>query len=68
MTLIIALVFAWGIKQYFIDPLGMTARMQVFFKGTEVQQPNSEGEAKLDKLSSSFRELKGKTFTRAEAA
>lgn len=59
LTLIIALVFAWGIKQAIIEPFGMTALMQVFFKVTEGQDPNPEWEARLDKLSSGFRELKG---------
>lgn len=59
LALIIAVVFAWGIKQAVIEPIGMTALMQVFFKVTEGQQPNSEWEGKLDKVSkkfSSFRE------------
>ena len=60
LTLIIALVFAWGIKQAVIEPFGMTALMLVFFKVTEGQEPNPEWDAKLDGVSSKFRELKNK--------
>ena len=60
LTLVLALVFAWGIKQAVIEPIGMTALMQVFFKVTEGQTPNPEWEAKLDNISAKFRELKTK--------
>ncbi len=57
LALLIALIFAWGVKQAIIEPFGMTALMQVFFKVTEGQEPNPEWEAKLDKASKKFREL-----------
>lgn len=60
LALIIAVVFAWGIKQAVIEPIGMTALMQVFFKVTEGQQPNPEWEGKLDKVSKKFARLKEK--------
>ncbi|MGK7295889.1 MAG: hypothetical protein ACNS61_08700 [Candidatus Wenzhouxiangella sp. M2_3B_020] len=60
LALIIALVFAWGVKQAVIEPVGMTALMQVFFKVTDGQQPNPEWEAKLDKVSNKFSDLKQK--------
>ncbi|MDT8438471.1 MAG: hypothetical protein RQ729_05645 [Wenzhouxiangellaceae bacterium] len=60
LALIIALVFAWGIKQAVIEPIGMTALMQVFFKVTEGQTPNAEWEDKLDGVSKKFAELKRK--------
>src|SRR6056297_439440 len=60
LALIIAVVFAWGIKQAVIEPIGMTALMQVFFKVTEGQQPNPEWEGKLDKVSKKFSKLKEK--------
>ncbi len=60
LTLIIAIVFAWGIKQAVIEPIGMTALMQVFFKVTEGQTANPEWEAKLESVSSKFQELKNK--------
>lgn len=60
LALIIAVVFAWGIKQAVIEPVGMTALMQVFFKVTEGQQPNPEWEGKLDRVSNKFSKLKDK--------
>jgi hypothetical protein len=60
LTLIVALVFAWGIKQAVIEPVGMTALMLVFFKVTKGQAANPEWEAKLDSVSSKFKELTDK--------
>lgn len=60
VTVIVALVLAWGIKQAVIEPIGMTALMQVFFKVTEGQQPNPEWDAKLSSLSDKFQEIKTK--------
>jgi len=60
LALIIAVVFAWGVKQAVIEPVGMTALMQVFFTVTEGQQPNPEWEAKLDNVSKKFSEIKDK--------
>ena len=60
LALITALVFAWGVKQAVIEPIGMTALMQVFFKVTEGQQPNPEWENKLESVSKKFGELKSK--------
>lgn len=57
LTLIFALVFAWGVKQALIEPIGMTALMQVFFKVTEGQTPNPEWESKLEGVSKKFGEL-----------
>jgi hypothetical protein len=48
------------VKQSVIEPIGMTALMQVFFKVTEGQQPNPEWEGKLDGVSKKFGELKTK--------
>ena len=60
LTLIIALVFAWGVKQSVIEPFGMTALMQVFFRVTEGQEPDPEWEARLENVSNKFNELKDK--------
>jgi hypothetical protein len=57
LTLIFALVFAWGVKQAVIEPIAMTALMQVFFKVTEGQQPNPEWENKLEGVSKKFGEF-----------
>ena len=62
LTLIFAVVMAWGIKQAVIEPIGMTALMQVFFKVTEGQQPNPEWEGKLDSASKKFSQFKDKAL------
>lgn len=62
LTVITALVFAWGVKQSVIEPIGMTALMQVYFKVTEGQEPNPEWEAKLNKVSKKFGEFKTKAM------
>ncbi|SEO81565.1 hypothetical protein [Aquisalimonas asiatica] len=58
LTLVLALVFAWGIKAAVIEPFAMVALMQVFFRVTEGQEPNPEWEARLDNVSAQFGELK----------
>ena len=57
LTLLFAVVFAWGVKQSIIEPIGMTALMQVFFKVTEGQEPNPEWENKLEGVSKKFGEF-----------
>jgi len=57
---VLSLVTAWGIKSALIDPIAMTALMQVFFKVTEGQVPNPEWEAKLERGSKKFVEMKDK--------
>ncbi|WNK19354.1 hypothetical protein P1P91_10870 [Halomonas piscis] len=59
-ALLIALAFAWGVKQAVIEPFAMTALMQVFFKITQDQQPDPEWEQKLGAISNQFGELKSK--------
>ncbi len=60
---VLALVTAWGIKSALIDPLAMTAIMQVFFKVTEGQQANPEWEAKLERISDKFIEMKDRAVS-----
>lgn len=62
LTLAIAVVFAWGVKQAVIEPFAMTALMLTFFKVTEGQQANPEWEAKLEGMSKKFGELKTKAL------
>lgn len=58
LTLLAALVFTWGVKQAVIEPFGIAALMQVFVKVTKDQQADAEWEARLDKVSTKFGELK----------
>ncbi len=61
-VVVLAIVTAWGIKSALIDPIAMTAMMQVFFKVTEGQEPNPEWEAKLERGSKKFVALKDKAM------
>lgn len=67
LSLVIALVFAWAIKQAVIEPFGMVALMQVFEKVTAGQTPDPEWEAKLESLSSKFGELTSRAGAAAGA-
>jgi len=60
MPLVIAVVASISIKAALIDPFAMTALMRVFFKVTEGQVANPEWEAKLEKGSKKFRQMKDK--------
>ena len=62
-TFAVAGVLTWGIKSAVIDPIAMTALMQVYFKAVEGQVPNPEMEQKLESLSDSFRTMKEKSAT-----
>jgi hypothetical protein len=64
LTVAIAVAFAWAVKQAVIEPIAMTALMQVFFNVTEGQAPDPEWDARLDKMSRKFRSIK----ERAEAS
>lgn len=58
LTVIIAVVFAWAVKQAVIEPFGMTALLLVFAKVTAGQEPDPEWEARLDKVSKKFGKIK----------
>lgn len=61
-TFALAAVTAWALKAALVDPLAMTALMQVYFKVTEGQMPDAEWSAKLEKMSGKFRTLKDKAM------
>ena len=67
MPFMVAVVASISIKAALIDPFAMTALMQVFFKVTEGQEPNPEWEAKLEKGSKKFREMKDKAVSWASS-
>ena len=58
LTFAFALLLAWSVKAGVLEPFAITCMMQVYFKAIEGQQPNSEWDERLDKLSSKFRKLK----------
>lgn len=59
-TFVLAVVTALSLKAALVDPLAMTALMQVFFKVTEGQTPDPTWSAKLEGMSGKFKELKDK--------
>ncbi|HUO87767.1 MAG TPA: hypothetical protein VMU08_01235 [Rhizomicrobium sp.] len=52
-----AVVFAVALKKALMEPVAIAALMQVYFKEIEGQTPNPEWTAKLEQVSSKFRDL-----------
>jgi hypothetical protein len=52
-----ALVLAVAVKKALMEPIAIAALMQVYFKEIEGQTPNPEWTAKLEQVSSKFRDL-----------
>ena len=67
-TFALAAVTAWALKAALVDPLAMTALMQVYFKLTDGQAPDAEWSARLEKISDQFRALKDKAAAHAPVA
>ncbi len=53
----LALVFAVAVKKAIMEPIAIAALMQVYFKEIEGQVPNPEWTARLEQVSSKFRDL-----------
>ena len=53
----LALVFAIAVKKAVMEPIAIAALMQVYFQEIEGQVPNPEWTAKLESVSSKFRDL-----------
>lgn len=62
-SVIFALLFAWAIKSALIEPFAIACLLQAYFHVTAGQSPNPEWEARLDQISSKFKELKDKAST-----
>ena len=61
--MLFALLFAWAVKVAVIEPFAIACLLQAYFHAIKDQTPNPEWEARLDKVSSKFGELKGKAQT-----
>ncbi|MGI9289198.1 MAG: hypothetical protein ACR2P1_27765 [Pseudomonadales bacterium] len=59
-SFVLAFLVAWSVKAALLEPIAIYALMHVFFKTIEGQQPDPEWEARLDKASDKFREIKEK--------
>ena len=57
---LIALLLAWSVKAAVLEPFAVACLMQAYFKAIDGQQPNPEWDARLEKMSGKFRELKNK--------
>ncbi|HXK54878.1 MAG TPA: hypothetical protein PK405_09350 [Hyphomicrobiales bacterium] len=55
---VLALVFAWSLKQAILEPFAITCLMQVYFKAIEGQQPDPVWDERLSAASGRFREMK----------
>jgi hypothetical protein len=53
----LALVFAVAVKKAVMEPIAIAALMQVYFQEIEGQVPNPEWTAKLEQVSTKFRDL-----------
>ena len=61
--MLFALLFAWAVKVAVIEPFAIACLLQAYFHAIKDQTPNPEWEARLDKVSNKFGELKGKAQT-----
>ncbi len=61
--MLFALLFAWAVKVAVIEPFAIACLLQAYFHAIKGQTPNPEWEARLDKVSNKFGELKGKAQT-----
>ena len=52
-----AVVFAVAVKKAVMEPIAIAALMQVYFKEIEGQTPNAEWTARLEQVSTKFRDL-----------
>ncbi|MEJ1967693.1 MAG: hypothetical protein WDN03_03505 [Rhizomicrobium sp.] len=53
----LAIVFAIAVKKAVMEPIAIAALMQVYFREIEGQTPNPEWTARLDQISTKFRDL-----------
>ena len=66
--MVFALLFAWAVKVAVIEPFAIACLLQAYFKVINEQTPSPEWEARLDKVSNKFGELKGKAQTWVQPA
>jgi hypothetical protein len=57
---VIAFVLAWSVKMALIEPLGLYAYMQVYFRAIDGQVPDPVWDQRLAAVSEQFRELKAR--------
>lgn len=63
IAVLLAGVFAWSVKQAFLEPFLIASLMQVYFRTIDGQKPDPEWDERLQQVSSHFRELKSRAGT-----
>ncbi|WP_101067005.1 hypothetical protein [Roseovarius salinarum] len=54
---VFAILFAWAVKAAVLEPFALACLLQAYFRVTDGQTPDPDWTAKLDSVSSKFREL-----------
>ncbi len=63
VAVLLASVFAWSVKQAFLDPFVVASLMQVYFRTIDGQKPDQAWDTRLTDISGHFRELKSRIGT-----
>lgn len=63
IAILLASVFAWSVKQAFLEPFIIASLIQVYFRTIDGQKPDPKWDARLTEASSHFRELKTRIGT-----
>jgi hypothetical protein len=63
IAILLAAVFAWSVKQAFLEPFIIASLMQVYFSAIEGQKPDPAWDKRLMEFSAHFRELKERIGT-----
>lgn len=59
---VIAFILAWAVKQAFLEPLAVACLLQAYFRTIDGQEPDPDWDARLEGMSSKFRELKDRAM------
>lgn len=63
VTILLAAVFAWSVKQALLEPFIIASLMQAYFRTIDGQKPDAAWDGHLTERSGHFRELKAKIGT-----
>jgi hypothetical protein len=63
IAILLASVFAWSVKQAFLEPFIIASLMQVYFRIIDGQKPDPQWDRRLTEVSGHFRELKERVGT-----
>lgn len=63
IAILLAIVFAWSVKQAFIEPFVVASMIQLYFETIDGEKPNASWDTRLTEISPDFRELKTRIGT-----